>query len=106
MSLVGLGWGRATRTTTISEAATKAVQGQGIEDPDEEPPEAGVSMSALKADEPGKAVAPIGEEDPDELNASDLFDPRATGRVIMLWVATPSISAGASYALFSTVDLL
>ncbi|MFC6952264.1 inorganic phosphate transporter [Halorubellus litoreus] len=106
MSIVGLGWGRATRTTTISEAATKAVQGQGIEDPDEEPAEAGVAMSALNADEPGKEVAPIGEEEPDELDASDLFDPRATGRVIMLWVATPSISAGASYALFSTVDLL
>jgi PiT family inorganic phosphate transporter len=106
MSIVGLGWGRATRTTTISEAATKAVQGQGLENPDADDADGGMTMSALNADEPGEKVAPIGEEGADELRASDLFDPRATGRVIMLWVAAPTLSAGASYVLFSAVPLL
>jgi PiT family inorganic phosphate transporter len=50
-------------------------------------------------------VPKIGEEDPEELTAADLFDPAATGRVVMLWILTPSISAGASYLVFQFLPI-
>ncbi|MFB6308052.1 MAG: anion permease [Haloarculaceae archaeon] len=98
MCVVGLGWGRATRTTRLADAAEAAVAG---------PPEESdnVTLDALASEEdppdrdPGE-VARIGEEDPDEVTAADLFDPGATGRVVLLWILTPTISAVASYLVF------
>lgn len=99
MCVVGLGWGRATRTVTLSGAASAAVSG-------EEMPDVASTSGALAAggDLDGPAspgdVPRIGEEEPDELTATDLFNPATTGRVIVLWVLTPTISAVASYLLF------
>ncbi|MFB6120005.1 MAG: anion permease [Halobacteriaceae archaeon] len=95
MCIIGLGWGRATRTVKISDAAGAAVRGEG--DPD-------LSVGALAAEEAhveaGEPVQPIGTEQSDDLVTADLFDPATTGRVIMLWILTPSISAAASFFLF------
>ncbi|MEE6210193.1 inorganic phosphate transporter [Salarchaeum sp. III] len=91
MSIVGLGWGRATRTVTASDVARRDV-------------DAKVSMNALAADRPDEVPA-MGEEDPDELVASDLFNPTTTARVVVLWVLTPSIAAVASWGLFSLIPL-
>ncbi|WP_266079371.1 inorganic phosphate transporter [Haladaptatus caseinilyticus] len=99
MCIVGLGWGRATRTVRISDAAAVAVRGRG----DDEVERPGMSVNALTAEQ--KEVAKIGEEDPDTLEASDLFNPSTTARVVGLWILTPSISAIASYLLFSLVPL-
>ncbi|SIR56048.1 inorganic phosphate transporter, PiT family [Haladaptatus litoreus] len=99
MCIVGLGWGRATRTVRISDAAAVAVRGR--DEGEEKGP--GMSVNALTAKQ--KEVAKIGEEDPDTLDASDLFDPSTTARVVGLWILTPSISAIASYLLFSFVPL-
>ncbi|USZ66854.1 anion permease [Halorussus salilacus] len=108
MCIVGLGWGRATRTVRLSDAATAAVRGSETADTgdaadgDEDTPDAGkpkVSVNALAA-EPADEVRKIGEEDPADLQAADLFDPEATARVVMLWILTPSISAVASFLLF------
>jgi PiT family inorganic phosphate transporter len=100
MSIVGLGWGRATRTTRLSET----VQGQA---PD-------VSVGALTADaedaptvggqkgtpEP-KDTEPIGEESGEDLpKASDLFEPATTARVIFLQNIVPSIATVAAYLVF------
>ncbi len=101
MSIVGLGWGRATRTTTISNAATEAIRSKADASPRQG--EAGTLVGALGADERGDEVTPIGEEEPEELAASDLFDPATTGRVIMLWILTPTISGVLSYLLFEFV---
>ncbi|MFB6096501.1 MAG: anion permease [Haloferacaceae archaeon] len=90
MCIVGLGWGRATRTATIGEA----VRGQG---PD-------VSVDALAA-EPQGEVPSVGEEDDLDLTAGDLFDPSTTGRVIFFWMLTPSVSALASYLVFAYTPL-
>ncbi|WP_410766278.1 anion permease [Haloferax sp. DFSO60] len=90
MCIVGLGWGRATRTVTLGEALGKG-----------EAP--AVSVNALAAEREDHVPA-MGEEAPDELASHDLFDPGTTGRVIFFWILTPSISAIASYALFSTVS--
>jgi PiT family inorganic phosphate transporter len=94
MCIIGLGWGRATRTTKIADAATAAVG--------DNPAETGTEMAAAPlAEEETGQVRPIGEEQSEELMASDLFDPASTGRVVSLWILTPTISAVASYALFS-----
>ncbi|MDS0260095.1 anion permease [Haloarcula sp. S1CR25-12] len=105
MCVVGLGWGRATRTTTLADAAGAAVKGSAARSGDG----GGVSVNALAADhepadpdggQPGE-VPGIGEEDPESTTtAGDLFNPSATGRVVMLWILTPSISAVASYLVF------
>jgi PiT family inorganic phosphate transporter len=102
MCIVGLGWGRATRTVRISDAASAAVRNE----PDD--PQTDMSVDALATDgsdaDEGK-VPRIGEEDPDALTAEDLFDPAATGRVVVLWILTPSISALASYLVFEFLQV-
>jgi PiT family inorganic phosphate transporter len=108
MCVVGLGWGRATRTTTLADAAGAAVKGPAASGTDE----GGVTVNALAADhEPAdpdggtpQEVPGIGEEEPESTTtAGDLFNPSATGRVVMLWILTPSISAVASYLVFQYV---
>jgi PiT family inorganic phosphate transporter len=102
MCVVGLGWGRATRTTRLSDAAGAAVSGDG--DPDLSVEELANGGDEERPQEPGE-VARIGEEDPDQISAVDLFDPAATGRVVVLWILTPTISALASYAVFRFTSL-
>ena len=88
MSIVGLGWGRATRPATVSEG----IRGEA---------KANVSVSALKADEPGDEVTGIGEEDPDDIpSASDLFDPSTTARVVVLQNVVPLLSTIGAFVTF------
>lgn len=96
MCIVGLGWGRASRTTTLSDVASTAIEGESKPD---------TSMGALTGNGGGGAgstgsVPEIGEEENDELIASELFNPKATARVVTLWILTPTISAIASFLLF------
>ncbi|MDZ7849933.1 MAG: inorganic phosphate transporter [Halodesulfurarchaeum sp.] len=89
MSIVGLGWGRATRPATIPDV----VHGEGTE---------GVSVGALTAEEPGEELPPIGEEDPADIpSAADLFDPSTTGRVVIMQNVVPLISTVGAYATFT-----
>ena len=93
-SIVGLGWGRATRPVTIPEA----VKGEG--------PEA-VSVGALAAEEPGEDLPPIGEESPEDIqSAGDLFDPTTTGRVIVMQNVVPILSTVGAYATFTVLFAL
>jgi PiT family inorganic phosphate transporter len=88
MAIVGLGWGRATRTTTLSES----VRGET---------EPSVSVGALAAEEPGEEAPEIGEEEPAEIpSAADLFDPATTGRVILMQNLVPVISTVGAYIAF------
>ena len=88
-SIVGLGWGRATRTTTISEG----VRGEES---------TSVSVGALAADEPGEQPPKIGEEEPEDIPAaSDLFDPSTTGRVLLMQNVVPVLSTAGAYITFS-----
>ncbi|PSQ00782.1 inorganic phosphate transporter [Halobacteriales archaeon QS_5_70_17] len=101
MSIVGLGWGRATRTATLSDT----VQGEA---PD-------VSVGALAAgpeDAPtvggGGSPSPsetdhaaIGDEPSEEIPAAaDLFEPATTARVVVLQNVVPFIATVAAYVLF------
>ncbi len=88
MSIVGLGWGRATRTVTVSEG----VRGNA---------DANVSVGALTAEEPGEEAPDIGEEEPGDIpSAADLFDPATTGRVLLMQNVVPVISTAGAYATF------
>jgi PiT family inorganic phosphate transporter len=101
MSIVGLGWGRATRTATVSQTVSR-----------DQP--AGSSVGALAADAENaptvggtrgtpdsETATPIGEEDPADLPAaSDLFEPGTTARVIVLQNIVPVIATLAAFLLF------
>ncbi|MFC6731137.1 inorganic phosphate transporter [Haladaptatus sp. DYSN1] len=97
MCIIGLGWGRATRTVTISKVASAAVRGTSKTPTAED---GGVSVNALAARRERRSVPRIGEEQPGEISASELFDPQATGKVMMLWLLTPTLAGVASYLLF------
>jgi PiT family inorganic phosphate transporter len=88
MSIVGLGWGRATRSVTVSEG----VRGETTPN---------VSVGALTAEDPGEVAPDIGEEDPADVpDAADLFDPATTGRVILMQNLVPVIATVGAYAAF------
>ena len=92
MCIVGLGWGRATRTTSVGDA----VRGERPE----------VSVNALTAEsEDEREVPRVGEEKGEDLLADDLFNPGTTGRVIFFWILTPSLSFAASFILFTVAPV-
>ena len=63
-----------------------------------------MSVNALAAERPDE-VPKMGEEDPAELTAADLFNPSTTGRVIALWLLTPSLSAIGAFLVFEYLPL-
>ncbi|QZA87788.1 inorganic phosphate transporter family protein [Salinarchaeum sp. IM2453] len=93
MTIVGIGWGRATRPVTVREAVTRDVEDKEI------------MPGAITAEEmEGKLSAPIGEAEPEEvLNAGDLFNPRAIIKYISMWIIGPSISTVLAYGFFLLV---
>lgn len=93
MSIIGLGWGRATRPLTVSEAARGEQQ-------------ATVSVGALAADKVGEELPPIGNEDPATIpRTSDLFDPSTTVRVILMQNLVPVIATLGAYLTFRFVPI-
>ena len=85
MSIVGLGWGRATRTVTVKQGL------KGEKEPT-------VSVGALKADETG----PIGEGDPSDIpSASDLFNPTTSARVVLMQNVVPILSTVGALVTFT-----
>ena len=94
MCIIGLGWGRATRTSRLVDVATTAMEGNTTETVQP-------GVDSLNTDD--EEIRPIGEEETEELSANDLFDPAATGRVITLWLATPTLAAVGSFVVFAVV---
>jgi len=92
MSIVGLGWGRATRTTTVAEG----VRGE----------ETAVSVGSLAGDEGGEQLPDIGEEDPTDIpQSNELFDPSTTGRVVLLQNIVPMLATLGAYLTFRFVPV-
>ena len=92
MSIIGLGWGRATRTTTVEGMRRKE--------------ETAVTIGALAGDEEGEALPEIGEEDPADIpSASDLFDPSTTVRVVLMQNVVPLISTVGAFLTFSFIPI-
>jgi PiT family inorganic phosphate transporter len=107
MSIVGLGWGRATRTATFSQtvagehAAASSVGALAADAPDA--PTVGGEGGTPESHEP----TPIGEEDPEEIpSATDLFEPGTTARVIFLQNVVPVIATVAAFLLFRFVPIV
>ncbi|GAA0715576.1 PiT family inorganic phosphate transporter [Halorubrum trapanicum] len=87
MSIVGLGWGRATRTVTVREGI------KGEKEPT-------VSVGALTADE----MPPIGEGDASDIpSASDLFNPGTSARVVLMQNVVPILSTVGALVTFTVL---
>ncbi|WP_121744048.1 inorganic phosphate transporter [Natronorubrum halophilum] len=92
MTIIGLGWGRATRPIT----ARDAIRG----DTDTE-----LAMGALTA-ESDAPVTKIGEAESEEvLNAGDLFNPRAIVKYVSMWIIGPTTSTLLAYGFFVAVGI-
>ncbi|MFC4437031.1 MULTISPECIES: inorganic phosphate transporter [Natrialbaceae] len=93
MSIIGLGWGRATRTITASEV----IHGEG---------EATVSVGSLTIEKEGESAPEIGEEAVESIPyASDLFDPSTTARVIVIQNFVPALATIGAFLTFRYVPV-
>ena len=108
MSIVGLGWGRATRTATIGKAvrgsgAPRTTVGALAAGAEDAPTVGGGGGDGSGAGGPStvEEPTPIGEESPEDIpRASDLFEPGTTARVIVLQNVVPTIATVAAFLLF------
>ena len=92
MTIVGLGWGRATRTTRMRDAARGEAPA--------------VSVGALTAEQEGEEAPEIGAERRRDIpQASDLFRPETTARVIIMQNVVPIISTVGAYLTFRFVPI-
>lgn len=93
MTIVGIGWGRATRPITAREAVTGGST------------ETEIVPGAITAEEmAGEPAVPIGEPEPKEvLEAGDLFNPRAIMKYISMWIIGPTVSTALAYGFFILV---
>ena len=90
MTIVGIGWGRATRPVTFREAVARDVE------------DAEIVPGAITAEEmEGERSPPIGEEEPEEvLEAGDLFNPQAVIKYVSMWIIGPAMSTILAYGFF------
>ncbi|WP_129113548.1 inorganic phosphate transporter [Halegenticoccus tardaugens] len=98
MCIIGLGWGRATRTTTFTETATAAIRGSKTE--------TSKGMVRERSESIEESAPKAAERSLTEPPADDLYNPAVTARVFILWVLTPSIAVLASYVTFKLVFAL
>lgn len=86
--IIGLGWGRATRPIPARGVVTGETSGD-------------VSINSLTIDEGGRHIPAMGEEEIEEMaEASELFEPGTTGRVIAMQNFVPIIATVVSYGTF------
>ena len=90
MTIVGIGWGRATRPIAIRDAVTRDTDDRAI------------TTGAITADGgENPPVAPIGEREPSDVRgAGNLFNPRAIMKYISMWIIGPSVSTVLAYGFF------
>jgi PiT family inorganic phosphate transporter len=104
--------------TQLSVDALSAPPGEPgtTADPETEPAPSGPTVGELASGEAAEkvqartagapepeGVAPIGEAPPEPADTDHLFDPAATGRIVFLWVLTPTVSVVGSYLLFVAI---
>jgi phosphate/sulfate permease len=93
MTIVGLGWGRATRPVTVRDVVRDEVDTE-------------IAPGALTA-ESDAPVTRIGEEEPEEIvNAGDLFNPRAVIKYVSMWIIGPSMSTLLAYGFFVVIPFV
>jgi phosphate/sulfate permease len=93
MTIVGIGWGRATRPITVREAATRDVEDKQI-----------VTGAITAEGMEGRPAAPIGEKEPKGvLDVGNLFNPRAIIKYISMWIIGPAMSTILAYGFFRLI---
>lgn len=99
--IVGLGWGRTTRTVKLQQAVEREalpVSVGGLKMDEEVPTVGDPSGATPETDQ----VQPIGTEEEEQIPASsDLFDPTTTGRVVIMQNVVPILATIAAYITFS-----
>lgn len=92
MTIVGLGWGRATRPISARDAITGETDAE-------------IETGALTAD-PDVQAPEIGEPEPAEvLEVGDLFNPQAIAKYVSMWIIGPTVSLALSYGFFLLVPI-
>jgi len=92
MTIVGIGWGRATRPITVREAVTRD---PGVNNRE-------IALGAIVAEEQEDISSPaIGEKEAEDvLDGSDLFNPRAVIKYVSMWIIGPAMSTVLAYGFF------
>ena len=113
-TIIGLGWGRASRAATLAELATPEPAAADVEiatgalaaSRAEEVPTSPTIGDLARQEEPAEKpaevpdVPEVGEKGPVDLEKKSLFDPAAAKRIVTMWVLTPSLAVVASYPVF------
>jgi PiT family inorganic phosphate transporter len=93
MTIVGLGWGRATRPVRVSDVVTGHTDAE-------------ISTGAITAKN-GDTTNPIGQPESEAaLNAGNLFNPRAILKYVSMWIIGPSVALLLSYGFFVFVPFV
>ena len=115
-TIIGLGWGRASRAAKLVELvtpapehapvdveiATGALAASRAEEVPASPTIGDIARHEAPAEKPAEVpdVPEVGEKGPVDLDQKSLFDPAAAKRIVTMWVLTPSLSVAASYPAF------
>ena len=113
-TIIGLGWGRASRAATLVELATPVPEGPDVDVSTgalltsrvETAPASPTVGDIARREDPGEKpkeipdVPDVGAEGPADLDERSLFDPAAAKRIVTMWVLTPSLAVVASYPVF------
>jgi phosphate/sulfate permease len=113
-TIIGLGWGRASRAATLVEFATpkrehpdlEVATGALVTSRAEDMPASPTIGDIARYEEPAEKpeelpdVPDVGAEEPADLDQRSLFDPAAAKRIVTMWVLTPSLAVVGSYPVF------
>ena len=113
-TIIGLGWGRASRATALAELATPtperpefevatgALVTSRAEDAPTGPTIGDVAREEEVPEVPDEIpeVPDVGAEGPADLDERSLFNPAAAKRIVAMWVLTPTLAVIASYPAF------
>ncbi len=113
-TIIGLGWGRASRAATLAELAKptperpdlEVATGALVTSRVEEAPTSPTIGDIARQEEPAEPddevpdVPDVGAEGPADLDERSLFDAGAAKRIASMWVLTPALAVTASYPVF------
>ncbi len=113
-TIIGLGWGRASRAVSLPELVTptserpefEVATGALVTSRAEEAPVSPTIGDLARDEEPPEKpddtpdVPGVGTEGPVDLDEKSLFNPAAAKRIATMWVLTPSLAVVASYPVF------
>jgi PiT family inorganic phosphate transporter len=113
-TIIGLGWGRASRAAALSEIVAptpdppdfEVATGALVTSRAEEAPVSPTIGDVAREEEPPERsdeipdVPDVGDEGPADLDEKSLFNPAAAKRIATMWVLTPSLAVAASYPVF------